>query len=703
MTPDARIERLRDLIRHHEELYYVHAAPTIADAEFDALMAELKAIEAADPSLVTPDSPTQRVGGRPAEGFVTVDHARPMLSLDNAYDAAQVMDFDQRVRRALADSGHAIDPVTYVAELKIDGLSLSLTYQDGRLLRGVTRGDGVRGEDVTSNVRTIRAIPLKLTGAPVGRVECRGEVYLPREAFDRVNREREEADEPIFANPRNVAAGTMRSLDPSVVARRGLSAFVYQLIADPQAGVNGAADGQVRANGQADPQAGVHTQADALAQLRAWGLPVESHWQRCRGPEAVIAFCAQWADARHALPFETDGVVIKVDDFALRDALGATAKYPRWAVAYKFPAEQATTRLLRIEVGVGRTGAVTPYAVLDPVWLAGSTVQMATLHNEQEIARRDIRPGDMVLVEKGGDVIPKVVGPVLASRPDALPSWSMPTACPSCGSRLIRPDEEVVWRCLNAACPARVRRSLLHFASRKAMNIEGLGEALVDALVDARLVRDAADLYALDGAGLHALEVAPKEPKSDRAGPRKLGKVGLNIVAQIEASKQNPFWRVLYGLGIRHVGERAAQALAAAFDSLDALAAAPVDRLEQTPEIGPVVAAAVRQFLDEPNNQTLVGRLRDAGVRMDGGAVASALPQTLRGLTFVLTGTLNAYTRDHAAAAIEARGGRVAGAVSKKTSYVVAGAEAGSKRDKAVALGVPVLDEQAFTGLIMGE
>ena len=684
MIAAARIVELRDLIRHHEDRYYVLAEPQISDSEFDALMNELKALEREHPELVTLDSPTQRVGGRAIEGFATVEHASPMLSLDNAYDEEQLRAFDERVRRGLAESGAAVDPVTYVAELKIDGLSISLTYEDGVLVRGVTRGDGVRGEDVTANVRSIRAIPLMLNAPAPGRLEVRGEVYLPRASFDRVNREREDADEPVFANPRNAAAGTMRNLDPAMVARRGLSAFVYQ-VADDGA------------------RAGSTCQSGALTRLREWGLPVESHWEQLVGPEALAACCSKWAEARRSLPFDTDGVVIKVDGFALRDRLGVTAKFPRWATAYKFPAEQATTTLLRIEVAVGRTGAVTPFAVLEPVWLAGSTVQMATLHNEQEIARRDIRPGDTVIVEKGGDVIPKVIGPVVGKRPDGLPAWTMTSTCPSCGSRLTRPEDEVVWRCLNAACPARIRRSLLHFASRKAMNIEGLGEALVDALVDARLVRDAADLFFLDASVLETLVVAPKDPKSDRARPRKLGKVGINVAAQIQASRQNEFWRVLYGLGIRHVGERAAQGLAAAFGSIDALIEASSEAIETTRDIGPVVAAALRGFLDEPHNRALVDRLRDAGVTMTVRETAEVVAQTLTGVTFVLTGTLAGYTREQAEAAITARGGKVAGSVSRKTSYVVAGAEAGGKLEKAATLGVPVVDEAAFVRLIVGE
>jgi DNA ligase (NAD+) len=460
----------------------------------------------------------------------------------------------------------------------------------------------------------------------------------------------------------------MRSLDPSVVARRGLSAFVYQIV---------------------DDGAGAGTQADALSRLADLGLPVEPHWRRCAGIDEVVAYCREWDERRQALGFDTDGVVIKVDDLALRPRLGTTNKFPRWATAYKFPAQQATTRLKEIAVNVGRTGAVTPYAVLEPVFLSGSTIQMATLHNEQEIARRDIRPGDLVIIEKGGDVIPKVVGPVIAERPAGTGPWEMPRTCPACGSGLVRPDDEVVWRCPNTSCPARLRRSLLHFASRRALNIEGLGEALVDQLAERGLVRDVADLYALDAEAVGAL---------DRMGPKSAQK----LLAQIERSKQAEFWRVLFGLGIRHVGERGAQALAAAFGSMDALAAAPAAAMQNARDIGPVVAAAVREYFDEPHNLALVGRLRAAGLRLESAGEGTLADQTLAGATFVLTGTLAGMTRDEAAAAIAARGGRVSGSVSRRTSYVVAGAEPGSKLDKARELGVTVLDEEAFSRLIMG-
>jgi len=666
MNDAERLADLRRVIREHEERYYVLADPTISDHEFDRLMADLREIEARRPDLVTPDSPTQRVGGRPAEGFATVEHSAPMLSLDNAYSSDDLRAFDERVRR-LADRESGDAPIVYVAELKIDGLSIALTYEDGVLARGVTRGDGVRGEDVTGNVRTIRAIPLRLKGETPGTLEVRGEVYLPRASFDRVNREREDAEEPVFANPRNAAAGTMRSLDPSVVARRGLSAFVYQAAA----GDSGPAE-----------------HAAALRRMRDLGLPVEPHWRECDGIEAVVAYCGEWDTRRHTLGFDTDGVVVKVNDLALRARLGATNKFPRWATAYKFPAQQARTRLKEIAVNVGRTGAVTPYAVLEPVALSGSTIQMATLHNEQEIARRDIRPGDLVVIEKGGDVIPKVVGPVLDARPPDTPPWVMPRACPSCGSLLVRPDDEVVWRCLNGSCPARIRRSILHFASRRAMDIEGLGEALVDQLVDRGIVTDVAGLYDLEAPTLAGLS---------RMGPTS----ARNLVGHIAKSRAVEFWRVLFALGIRHIGERAAQTLAAAYGSIDALVAAPADEMQAVRDVGPVVAASVRSYLDEPHNLALVERLRAAGLQLAGAAPAPAASQPLAGQTFVLTGTLASMPRDEAERAISALGGRVTGSVSKKTAFVVAGADPGSKLDKARQAGVAVLDEAAFLRLIM--
>ncbi len=666
--PASRAIELRSLIRQHEERYYVLDDPAISDAEFDRLMKELQALEHAHPEIVTADSPTQRVGGRPAEGFPAVEHLVPMLSLDNAYSREELLAFDERVRAGFAKMEGEPGDVAYVAELKIDGLSIALTYEDGRLVRGATRGDGVRGEDVSQNVRAIRPVPLALKDAPTGRVEIRGEVFLPRAEFERINREREAAEEPVFANPRNAAAGTMRTLDAAEVARRGLRAFFYQIV------------------GSESPE----THAEALDRLRQWGMPVEPDWRRAHGIEEVWAFCQEWQDKRHSLHFETDGVVVKVDRMRLRTALGATTKFPRWAVAFKFPPEQATTRLLEIRVNVGRTGAVTPYAVLEPVRLGGTTVQMATLHNEQEITRKDIRPRDFVLVEKGGDIIPKIVKPVLAMREPDVEPWQMPTHCPvaGCGSLLVRPEGEVIWRCENVSCPAKIRRGLEHFASRRAMNIEGLGEALVDQLVTTGLVNDYADLYRLDGAALEGLE---------RMGMRSSEK----LLEQIDRSKTVELWRVIYALGIRHVGERAAQVLAGAFGSIERLMNASTDALEQVEDVGPVVAEAVRAYFAEPRNRDLVERLLKAGVRMEStGGPAGAFLGVLSGKTFVLTGTLSSMSRDKAAELIERLGGRVVGSVSKKTSYVVVGGDAGAKLEKARALGVPTLDEAGFRALI---
>jgi DNA ligase (NAD+) len=675
---------LRRLIRHHEEQYYIQNAPEISDEEFDTLLHELERLEADNPDLVTIDSPTQRVGGRLVEGFTTVEHKVPMLSLDNAYTEEELRAFDERVRRG---AGLGDVKVAYVTEMKIDGLSIALTYEQGRLVRGATRGDGARGEDVTHNVRTIRAIPLSLKHGPAGSVEIRGEVYLSRAAFERMNKEREAAEEPLFANPRNAAAGTMRNLDPSLVARRGLSAFMYQVVTDA-GGENVAA-----------------THGATLEAMRDWGLPVEPHWKTCDGVDELVAFCEEWAEKRRTLSFDTDGVVIKVDDLALRAKLGATAKFPRWATAFKFPAQQAHTRLLKIAVNVGRTGAVTPYALLEPVLLAGSTISMATLHNAEDVARKDLRDGDTVVIEKGGDVIPKVVAPVLSRRPADATPFVMPSHCPVCGSQLHRDEEEVVWRCENTSCPARLRRSLEHFASRGAMNIEGLGESLVDQLLEQGLVKDFADLYHLTAEQLEELVVTPRDPRSERAVARKLGKVGRNVFAQIQTSKDSDLSRLIYALGIRHVGEKAATTLARYFRTMPGLMNASIERLQETPEIGPVLAASVRSFADEPRNQGLIKRLQDAGVNMSSRAPepTAAPAGKLAGKTVVLTGTLKSMSRDDASAALERLGARVSGSVSKKTSFVVVGEEAGSKLDKAQKLGIETLDEDAFRALIMDE
>jgi DNA ligase (NAD+) len=718
MTPVERIHTLRERIRHHEWRYYVLDDPEVSDAEFDALLKELEKLEADHPDLVSPDSPTQRVAGRPVEGFATMRHAAPMLSLDNAYGEEEAREFDARLKRALGLAPEAT--LAYIAELKIDGLSIALTYDRGQLVRGVTRGDGVQGEDVTTNVRTIRSLPLALNNGPGLKtpghaIEVRGELFLPRAAFDRVNKEREEQEEPLFANPRNAAAGTMRNLDPSLVAKRGLRAFVYQLVdtrsgreesaekevgaaraaAIAQDAAAEAAEAETEAVAAADGEFPEHSHARVLALLSAWGLPVEAHWRRCEGIDAVLAFCQEWGDKRHDLDFETDGVVIKLDDLQLREQAGSTSKFPRWAFAYKFPAQQATTRLLKISVNVGRTGAVTPFAELEPVKLSGSTIQLATLHNEQEIARKDIREGDMVLIEKGGEVIPKIVKPITSLRPtgDEEPKpWVMPTTCPVCATPLHKEDDEVVWRCVNASCPARLRRSLEHFAGRRAMNIEGLGESIVDQLVTSGLVKDFSDLYRqdLDVDRLAAL---------DRMGKKSATK----LLEQIARSKDAGLSRLIFALGLRHVGERGAQALARAFRAMPALVNASLPDLERVQDVGPVVAQAVRAWFDEPVNRELVDRLAAAGVKMEEDADPDADgDRPLTGQTFVITGTLDSMSRDEAQARLERLGAKVSSSVSKKTTALVAGHEAGSKLAKAEALGVPVLDEDAFLQRIIG-
>jgi DNA ligase (NAD+) len=689
MDPAARIAELRRQIRYHEERYYVANQPEITDGEFDALMQELQQLESDHPDLVSTDSPTQRVSGRVAEGFQTVAHAEPMLSLDNAYNEEELRAFDDRVRRGLSEGGTIPGAVDYVAELKIDGVSIALTYVDGVFARGATRGNGSQGEDVTSNVRTIRVIPLQLNEPVAGRIEIRGEVYLPRTSFEKMNEERIRAGDILFANPRNAAAGALRNLDPSLVSRRGLRAFTYQLVA------GASKDGPLQV---------LASHGDTLERLGRWGLPVEGHWRRCAGIDALVEFCQEWADKRRTLGFDTDGVVIKVDALEQRRRLGTTSKFPRWAIAFKFPAEQKTTLLKEIAVNVGRTGAVTPFAVLEPVFVGGTTVSMATLHNADDIARKDIRERDWVVVEKAGDVIPRVVGPVLARRPVDSAPWVMPSTCPQCGSELHREEEEAVWRCENVSCPARLQRGLEHFASRGAMNIEGLGESLVKQLIDGGLVRDYADVYHLTADQLAGL-ISTSEREGKTIERRFGAKNAAKVVEQIEGSKTNDFSRVIYGLGIRHIGERGAQILARAFGSVDALEEASLEALQATSEIGPVLAASARSWLDEPRNRELVARLRAAGVRMEvpeSERAQAAGPGPLAGRTYVITGTLASMTREEATAALERLGAKVTGSVSKKTTAVIVGEEAGSKADKARALGVTMLDEAALRALIGG-
>lgn len=660
------IASLREQLRHHDDLYYLHDNPEIADVEYDALFTRLKELEQKHPEQITPDSPTQRVSGRPAEGFSEVVHRWPMLSLDNSYNIEELRAFDERCRK-LAE-GRQFD---YVAELKIDGLSLSLHYENQLLVRGLTRGDGRTGEDVTQNVRTIRRIPLKVRDSaksPGREFEVRGEAFIPRNVFEQTNAEREEAGEARFANPRNAASGTIRQLDARMVAARKLDMFAYDLLA-----------------GDRKPFA---THWQALDWLQDAGFHVNPLRRRCASIDEVIDFCNEMESRRDDLDYDIDGVVVKVNSTALQDEFGATQKAPRWAIAYKYPARQATTQVLSIDVQVGRTGALTPVANLEPVLLAGTTVSRATLHNEDEIERLGLRIRDWVLIEKSGEVIPKVLKVIESRRTGVEKSFVMPQQCPVCGGEISRPDGEVVSRCIAADCSAQLMGRLLHFASRRAMRIEGLGYALVDQLVEKKLVRDAGDLYSLSLEDLANLERMAKKSAS-------------NLLAQIEASKTRGLANLIYALGLRHVGDRTAGILAKSFASLDALSKATVEQLDDIHEIGLTVAESVRDWFDDPGNIALCERLRAAGVRTEIERPASeAVDDRFAGKQFVLTGSLASFTRDEARSLIEARGGRVTSSVSKKTDYVVAGEEAGSKLDKAQALGVNVVDETEFQALL---
>jgi DNA ligase (NAD+) len=666
MSIEAEIKKLREEVLRHEELYYVHDRPEISDAEYDALVERLRALEEEHPEFRTPDSPTLRVGGRPAEGFAEYVHRRPMLSLDNSYNIEDLRAFDERCRR-LAD-GRAFE---YVAELKIDGLSLSVHYEDGVLTRGVTRGDGRVGEDVTQNVRTIRSVPLRLKGAAAGEpeVEVRGEAYLSRRAFERINAEREEAEEAKFANPRNAAAGTIRQLDPKVVARRRLDLFAYDVLR-----------GERKA---------FASHWEALEWLAAAGFTVNEHRAKCPDIEKVIAFCNEMEAKRDGLEYEIDGVVVKVNSTALQDEFGATAKAPRWAIAYKYPARQATTQVESIIVQVGRTGALTPVANLTPVQLAGTIVARATLHNEDEIKRLGVKIGDWVNIEKSGEIIPKVLSVVTSRRTGEEKPFRFPKKCPVCGGVVSRPEGEVVSRCVAADCPAQLKGRLLHYASRRAMRIEGLGDALAEQFVQKGMVRDVSGLYDLKLEDVAGLE-------------RMAEKSASNLLAQIEASKGRDLPQLVYGLGIRHVGERTAALLARHFRSLDALRAAAVEQIDDIHEIGLTVAQSVRDWFDDEGNVQLCERLRAAGVRTEvaAGGAGRRPDEAFAGKQFVLTGRLETLTRDEARALVEARGGRVTSTVSKKTDYVVAGEEAGSKLDKARALGLRVIGEEELRAML---
>ena len=657
----SRVRELRRQIAHHDKLYYDKAAPEITDREYDALLRELRDLEDAHPELSTPDSPTQRVAGRPLEGFRQVRHRVPMQSLDNTYSLEEADEFLARVERLLPGI-----KLRWTIEPKVDGVALSLTYREGVLELAATRGDGTTGDDVTQNVRTIRAIPLRLEGEVPDLLEIRGEVYLPKKKFAALNTEREKDGEPPFANPRNAAAGSLKLLDASTVARRGLDAVFYGL---------GAVEG-----GKAPL-----SQAELLRWLENIGLPVVPKFWEADDNKAVRRAVAALEKIRHDFAFETDGAVIKLDEFKRREQAGSTSKAPRWAMAYKYEAERARTRLNDITVQVGRTGTLTPVAELEPVPIAGSRVARATLHNEEEIARRDIRIGDHVFVEKAGEVIPAVVGVDLKARTGREKKFKMPDKCPSCGSKVFRDPELTAVRCLNPDCPAQIRRRLEHFAARGAMDIEGLGEAMVDQLVTAGLVRALPDIYALQAGEVSALE---------RMGEKSTA----NLLNAIEGSKQQALWRLLFGLGIMHVGAALARKLADKYHTLDKIAAASVEDLENTEDVGEIVAREIHDFFRLPHNKKLVEALRKRGLNFgERDERAAPASQELTGETWVITGTLS-RPRDEIAELIRRHGGTVSGSVSKKTSYVLAGEEAGSKLDKAKSLGVTVIDEAALRG-----
>jgi DNA ligase (NAD+) len=673
-NPAKRAEQLRADLRHHEHLYYVLDAPAISDAEYDTLMNELKRIEAAHPELLTPDSPTQRVGGKPAEGFKKVRHSRPMLSLDNAYNAEELGDWDRRVRELAGAL-----PVEYIAELKLDGLSVALRYEAGdgggvRLVSGVTRGDGQTGEDVTSNIRTIRSVPLSISAEKLKKaglpqaIEVRGEVVMPEAAFQRMNEERERDGLPVFVNPRNSAAGTLRTLEPSVVASRQLVFFAYFLLVE----------GEYFAGGQ----------TATLEALIALGFRVNQNRARVDSVDGMLKFIEGAEAKRGTLGYEIDGVVLKVDSHATQQRLGYTGRAPRWAIAYKFTAKSGVTQVTAITVQVGRTGKLTPVAELTPVFIGGTTVSRATLHNADFIERLGLKLGDTVKVERGGDVIPKVVEVIEdAQHPRGKLRFVFPSKCPECQSEVVRAEGEVDYRCVNADCPAKLRESLLHFGRREVMNIEGLGEAVVQQLLDRGMVRSVADLYSLSEEQLAGLERFAE--KSARA-----------LMSEIEGSKKAGLARVLMGLGIRFVGERTAELLAEEFGSIEALEKATAEELERVEEVGPRISQAILEFFAQPANLALVESLKKAGVDMT--AEKKQRSTQLEGLTFVLTGTLPTLTRDEAKKRIEDAGGKTAGSVSKKTSYVVAGEEAGSKLDKAIELKVPVIDEAGLLAMLQG-
>jgi DNA ligase (NAD+) len=662
LSPEHRILQLRQEIERHNRLYYEGAPTEITDQEFDALLRELRELEDPHPELVTPDSPTQRVGGAPIQAFEPVRHFVPMQSLDNTYQESEVADFVTRIQKLLP--GETI-PLTI--EPKVDGVAISLLYEEGRLVRAATRGDGVTGDNVLENIKTIRSIPLQLKAAAPARIEIRGEVYLPKKRFAKINEERDEQGLPAFANPRNAAAGSLKQLDSRLTARRGLEALFYSF---------GAFEGPMP-----------RTQSEFVGLLRDFGLPGPDRLWLAESVEQALEAIRELGTIRHDFPYETDGAVLKADLLAQRDQLGSTSKAPRWAIAYKYEPERALTRLRSITIQVGRTGVLTPVAELDPVFVSGSTVSRATLHNEEEIHRKDIRIGDHVLIEKAGEVIPAVVEVAKDRRDGTEQTFAMPSQCPSCGGPVLREDGQVAIRCTNPSCGAQLRRRLEHYASRGAMDIDGLGESMVAQLVEAGLVQDLPQIYDLARDPLLALE---------RMGEKSAS----NLLAGISASKERPLWRLLFGLGILHVGATAARKLAERFRTMDALAAATVDDLKATEDVGEIMAASIRQWFDNPKVRELLEKLRAAGLNFgerDEHATTGDGP--LKGTTWVLTGTLS-VPRDEAAELIRRLGGTVSGSVSKKTTFVLAGEEAGSKLDKARKFGVKILSEAEFRELL---
>ena len=681
--PGARIEALRREIEHHTYLYYAQDAPEISDGAFDSLMRELRELEAAHPEFYDAASPTQRVGGFVGEQFAPVRHARRMYSLDNAMDLSELDAWLERVVEAFGRM------VPVVCELKIDGSSIALTYEEGRLTRAATRGDGTTGEDVTANMRAVKDVPLRLRPDALSAlkdnttaVELRGEVYLPKSSFEALNAAALAHGKQAFANPRNAAAGSLRQKDASITAGRDLSTFIYAVADERSLSVSG--------------------QGELLQWLREAGFHVNPDVKLCETAAEVHAFCEQAILRRESLPYEIDGVVVKVDSFSQQEAMGYTARAPRWAIAFKFPPEEKTTLLRDITVQVGRTGKLTPVAEMDPVVVAGSTVARATLHNVDEVHRKDVRVGDTVIVRKAGDVIPEVLGPVLALRPPNAVVWHMPERCPSCNSPVIREEGEVDYRCISIDCPAQALERLLHWASRGALDIDGMGEEIVSRLVEAGRLSDVADYYTLDEVELSLLDMGRVNKDGE---PIRLGEtVAKKVVAAIDVSRTRPFARVLFGLGIRHVGKTIAEVLARTYPTIEALMAASEEDLAAIDGIGPKIARTAYLFLRTPDNVAVIERLRGLGVSMEDRVLKASeqLPQTLSGLTFVLTGSLveSGMTRDEAGAGLKARGAKVSGSVSKKTNFVVAGEAAGSKYDKAVELGVPVLDETALQHIL---